>query len=124
MMTDNELRAELAMCEAATRGPWEALDGASEGFDDCWDVIADDGCGIASMSTTAIAAKYPRDIEANAKFMAKSRTGYPAVLREMLELKAMVREQRSIPRDQASCPLDEFADRWWELDGLIKRAVE
>lgn len=68
---------------AATRGPWLVSDGAWEGFDGAWDVTGPDNCGVAGMTETAPAAKYPRNPEANAEFIAEARNALPSLIAEI-----------------------------------------
>jgi len=86
-MTDEELDAIRERAARATAGPWLVGDGELDGFPGSWDVWGSDYCGIASLAKTAEAAKFPRDLEANAEFIAHARTDVPALLSEVDRLR-------------------------------------
>ena len=89
-MTDARLDDLDRLANGATAGPWYADDGAAEGFDGSWDVCGPDQCGIASITGTALVARYVRDKEANANFIAASRTAVPELVAEVRRLRAIV----------------------------------
>lgn len=75
-MTDAELQAIKARCDAATQGPWIAYDG-----DEWWYVEA----------SLSICIELTED---NATFIAAARTDIPALLAEIAQLRFIVTEYR------------------------------
>jgi hypothetical protein len=86
----------LELDAKATPGPWHVLDGSMEGFDGEWDVCGPDLCGIASISGTGSAAKFERNKEENAFFIAAARNDAPALARAVLSLSAEVERLNKI----------------------------
>jgi hypothetical protein len=82
-MTPQRIAETRELIAKATAGPWHPSDGSMEGFPGSWDVTGSDNCGIASIADTASVAAFPRDVRANAEFIAASRTSLPDALDDL-----------------------------------------
>lgn len=81
MMTDDEIRDQLAICDAATPGPW-LRDGR------CTYVLGEDGCNqFWATPQTSGGRITGAEMDANAAFIAAARTGWPAALKALQEAK-------------------------------------
>lgn len=92
-----ERPTDEAVIAAATPGPWFAVDGDQEGFPGEWDVHDAKGNGVCSM------ADWPTK-EANAEFVARARTGWPAAVAEAARLRgevAALRERYDVQAEHA-----------------------
>lgn len=103
-MTDDEIRAFVVLCDAATAGPWTVHDdpGCGEQCDcgeECWRteyaVLRGVGGGVA----TALVGD--RDA-ANARLIASARTVAPALAAEVLRLREALRMCQWA--DEGCCP--------------------
>lgn len=95
-MTDDEIKAGLALCEAATAGPWQ-LDGRT-----VWTPTDD---GNHNRFWAAVSGIAPRDVpvaelDATAAFIAAARTLLPEALRALQE-ERVVSERRRQERADA-----------------------
>jgi len=86
-MTRDEIKAELAMCDAATPGPWQMREiGGEYPEDGCENVISR---GIETAAGEGL--NHGEDFElfdhADARFIVHARAGYPRALRELDALK-------------------------------------
>lgn len=90
-----DLEADLKLCDAATEGPWGATYYDEKATDDPgWDV----DCALPTVLTVArIGNGYGSDSEpeANAKFIAAARTGWPETIRELMEARKRIDELES-----------------------------
>ena len=105
-MTDDQIRNELAVCDAATAGPWRVATRAEaasfDGLEDDDDlIVADDGNDAWPWCIATRHGETPGEV-ADSRFIAAARTGYPEALREVLRLRGLLREARGVVANSAA----------------------
>ena len=79
-LTNGELDAMQARCDAATPGPWRLI---GDSFDPPeWFVVTEDGCEVILGPTDAM------PVNSNAEFIAHARTDTPRLIAEVRRLRA------------------------------------
>ena len=106
IMTDKkrDLHADLALCEAATPGPWEYHGRGYTGVA-VWRAGGPGHGSIAELSPVNFGDKRQwAECENNARFIAEAREGWPHAIRRALEAEAERDELRKIVSSE--CPID------------------
>jgi len=115
MLTDTDLDEIEARADKATKGPWEQSVGVyydPDGDDDCW---FGRGPTIIPMSRA--------EADADASFIAASRTDVPALAKEVRRLRRVEAAARTLCDSMAEFPDDHAV--WGEaFDGLWNALAE
>jgi uncharacterized small protein (DUF1192 family) len=111
--TKRDLQADLALCDAATPGPWESMPSihAEFPFEICCNGFLD------PIVASAID-------EADARFIAEARTGWPHAIRRALAAEAELQRVVDISRDNIELLRQEkahMAERIAELEAEVER---
>lgn len=80
-----DLRADLAICEAATPGPWAV----------CGRYVVRDKYELGNYRQAVFKAEHIPKIEADMRFAVEAREGWPYAIRRALELEEEVRRLRT-----------------------------
>lgn len=96
-MTPSDLSRMEALAEKATNGPWEICGGRDDAVViavgrtyDSVEQVRYDGSPVADCETRATCGVHESEEEANAKFIAASRTFVPQAIAEIRRLRALV----------------------------------
>lgn len=118
-----DLEADLKLCEAATEGPWDAIyyDHTVTKHPN-WEV----DCNLPDVLTIAdMGGGYGRngESEANARFIAAARTGWPETIQELMEARKRIEELEAeiIRKDVV---ITSLADRVAAQSELLSKLAE